>query len=132
MKSNLLILIAAGLAFCARKDAPANSSILADDKSNDVYARKADVIFAKHGESVPQETSSPILIERALGEMSARIPAAKDRQARITFQGDRLAVVVISYALPGSDARLDQSIQFFRWERKWELTWIQSPQQKKG
>ena len=121
MKPGILILLAAGLASCAR-----NSS------TDDAYARKADAIFAKHGESVPQEVSSPVLIERALGEVSARISAAKEKKARIMFQGDRLAVVVVSSTLPGSDVRLDQSIQFFQWQRKWEMTWVQPPPKNKG
>ena len=125
MKPILLALLTAGLVSCARRDATRPAT--ADDKADDVYLRKADALFAKQGESVPQETSTPILMERALAEVSVRIPAAREKKARIMFQGDRMAVVIVSYALPGSEARFDQSIQFFHSMRTWEMTWLQSP-----
>jgi hypothetical protein len=132
MKSIIFLLVAIGVTACARKDAavsPRGSRAVEDDKANAPYARKADAILAKHGEPGSSEITSSILTERAMGEVSKRIPAAKDKTARILFEGERHAIVTISYTLPQSSTPQRQTVQFFFWQREWEMKWIEPAQQ---
>jgi hypothetical protein len=71
---------------------------------------------------------SPVLTKRALDEISARLPGATKKEARIRFVGGRIAIVSVSYS-PGNSAQLrEQEIQFIHSNRQWTLFWIPTPQ----
>ena len=94
--------------------------------------RTVDAFLAKHGEPEPAEVISPVLTQRALKEVSTRVPSAKKKEATIRFVGGSLAIVTVNYTLVGTDAPREQEIQFLHTNREWTMFWIPTHHKKAG
>ncbi len=135
MKRVAQIVLILCLAACARKEAalPARvSEPKKQERSLEDRVRSVDGFLAKQGEPEPAEVISPVLTQRALKEVSLRVPGAKKIEAKIRYVERVLAIVTVSYTLGGSDSQRQQEIQFIHGNREWTMFWIPTPQKKQA
>ncbi len=86
---------------------------------------------AKGGTPDSPGAISPVLKQQALDAFSKRIPSAIIKESQLVFVGSRMAIVTITYALPGTTPVQTQDIRLVFDDHKWNMVWTPEPSGKK-
>lgn len=126
MKRSALSFAIMLLAACTREE-PAPRSAASHppkEKSLEERLRALEDYVVEGTPSERPEVTSPKLIERAVQEFQRRRPKARKQEPKIRFVSAGMAIVSISYALPGSAVPHTQEIHFFYDKGSWSMFWM--------